>query len=92
MRKTEPSKPWAAFPLQVSAGIEAFFSMAVITEVGDGTNTLFWQDRWLSGQRISGISPLVAAMIPKKIANKRRVVEALTEWRWVSDIHGAATV
>jgi hypothetical protein len=42
MRKTEPSKPWAAFPLQVSVGIEAFFSMAVITEVGDGTNTLFW--------------------------------------------------
>jgi hypothetical protein len=41
MRKTEPSKPWAAFPLQVSAGIEAFFSMAVTTEVGDGTNTLF---------------------------------------------------
>jgi hypothetical protein len=31
-------------------------------------------------------------MIPKKIANKRRVVEALTEWRWVSDVHGAATV
>jgi hypothetical protein len=36
MRKIEPSKPWAAFPLQVSARIEAFFSMSVITEVGDG--------------------------------------------------------
>jgi hypothetical protein len=90
MRKTELSKPWAAFPLQVSAGID--FSVAVIMEVGDGTNTLFWQDRWLSRQRISDIAPLVAAIIPKKIANKRRVVEALTEWRWVSDVHGAATV
>jgi hypothetical protein len=31
-------------------------------------------------------------MIPKKIANKRRVVEVLTEWRWVRDVHGAAIV
>jgi hypothetical protein len=31
-------------------------------------------------------------MVPKKIAKTRCIVEALTEWRWVRDIHGAATV
>jgi hypothetical protein len=46
--ETELRKPWVAFPLEVSVGLEAFFSTVVITEVGYDTNTLFWQDRWLS--------------------------------------------
>jgi hypothetical protein len=89
LRKMEPSKPWASLPMQVNARLQAFFSMAVISEVGDGTNTLFWKDRWLSGQRMSDIAPLITSMIPKRISNRRSVAEALTEWRWVSDIHGA---
>jgi hypothetical protein len=78
--------------MQVNARLQAFFSMAVALEVGDGTNTLFWKDRWLSRQQISDHAPLIAVMIPKRISNKRSVVEALTEWRLVSDIHVAATV
>jgi hypothetical protein len=31
-------------------------------------------------------------MIPKRISNRRSAAEALSEWRWVSDIHGATTV
>jgi hypothetical protein len=42
LRKTEPNKPWASFPFQGNADLKAFFSMAVVTEIGDGTNTLFW--------------------------------------------------
>ena len=34
-----------------------FFAMAIVTEVGDGTRTLFWEDRWLHGQRIIDIVP-----------------------------------
>jgi hypothetical protein len=30
--------------------------MAVFTEVGDGANTLFWNDRWLAGKKYPGIS------------------------------------
>jgi hypothetical protein len=41
LRKTEPNKPRASFPFQANADLKAFFSMAVVTEIGDGTNTLF---------------------------------------------------
>jgi hypothetical protein len=41
LSKIEPNKPWAYFPMQVNVRLHAFFSMAVTSEVGDGTNTLF---------------------------------------------------
>lgn len=92
LKKTEPDKPWASFSLHMSSCVEALFSMAVQTEVGDGTNTLFWKDRWLWGQYIEDLAPLIFSMIPKRIANKRTVAEALENRRWVSDIHGVATI
>jgi hypothetical protein len=39
LTKTEPSKPWASFPMQVNVRVQSFFSMSIISEVGDGTNT-----------------------------------------------------
>jgi hypothetical protein len=27
------------------------------TEIGDGTNTLFWRDRWIHGHRVEDIAP-----------------------------------
>jgi hypothetical protein len=66
----DPSKSWASLPLQVSAGLEAFFSMTVTTEIGDGTITLFWQDRWLFRQRISDLAPLISGLIPRRIAKQ----------------------
>ncbi|GJN25368.1 hypothetical protein PR202_gb13189 [Eleusine coracana subsp. coracana] len=41
LRKSEPSKPWASLPIQASECVQALCSMAVATEVGNGTNTLF---------------------------------------------------
>lgn len=92
LKKTEPSKPWASFKLQMSSCVEALFSMAVTTEVGDGWNILFWKDRWLVGQRIEDLAPLIFQMVPKRIANnKRTVAKAMENFRWTRDIHGEAT-
>jgi hypothetical protein len=63
LRKIEPSKPWVSLPFQANADLEAFFSMVVVTEIGDGTNTLFWQDRWLFGKSIGDLSPTLSALI-----------------------------
>jgi hypothetical protein len=78
--------------MQVNVMLHAFFSMGVTSEAGDGTNTLFWKDKWLSSQSISDLAPLIANMIPKRISNRRRVAEALTDWTWVNDIHGTVMV
>ena len=61
--------------------------MAVITEVGNGSNTLFWEDKWLDGKRIQDIAPLVYALVPKS-SSRRTVLKALTEEKWTEDIQG----
>jgi hypothetical protein len=91
LQKTEPDRPWAFFSIQVHRSAKAFFSMAVVIEVGDGKNTLFWIDRWLNGQSLSRVVPHLFSAISGR-AKKRTVFDALTDMHWVSDIQEALTV
>jgi hypothetical protein len=56
--------------------------------VGDGRTTLFWQDRWLLGQRLVDLAPRAAAFVPKRIAKTRTAAEALENSRWINDFRG----
>jgi hypothetical protein len=89
LQRTEPEKPWAQFQISVCKEVQSLIDMAVVTEVGDGSNTFFWKDRWINGKRISDIAPSVFAMVPKRIVNKRKVSETLLNLRWISDFQGA---
>jgi hypothetical protein len=62
--------------------------VTVITEVGNGSNTLFWEDKWLDGKRIQYIAPLVYALVPKRRSSRRTVLEALSGEKWIEDIQG----
>jgi hypothetical protein len=92
LAKTDPTRPWLALPIQVLDKCQAFFSIAMQTEIGDGTKTLFWRDRWLHGQRVEDLAPRLLAAIPKRRVNRCTVVEALANHKWISDIRGALTV
>jgi hypothetical protein len=63
-----------------------FFRVAVVSEVGNGANALFWADKWLNGQLIADLDPHLLAETPKRIVNKRTIKEALTDHAWVLDI------
>jgi hypothetical protein len=91
LQKTEPHRPWAAFPIQVHPSVKAFFSMAVISEVGNGKNMFFWTDKWLHGQSLALLVPHLFRVVYKR-AKKRTVFEALTDMKWISDVRGASTV
>jgi hypothetical protein len=73
------------------ANLEFFFSEVLISEVGNGANTLFWIDNWLQGRSISSFAPNLFSVIPKRIA-RRTVQEALLNRSWIVDIKGALTV
>jgi len=88
LKRSAPNKPWANLPIQVSKEVAGLISVAVITEVGSGSNTLFWKDKWLDGKGIQDIAPLVFALVPKRRSNKRTVLEALSEKKWTEDIQG----
>jgi hypothetical protein len=88
---TDPGRPWAQFQIQSPKEVQSLIDMAVVTTVGDGSNTYFWEDRWLNGKAVREIAPAVAAMVPKRIVNKRRVNEALHNMQWIADFRGALT-
>jgi hypothetical protein len=91
LQKTDPDKSWSFFPIQVHPSAKAFFSVAIVSEVGNGKNTFFWTDRWLHGQSLDKLVPHLFGSIPSR-AKKRTVSDALTDLRWVADIRGALTV
>ena len=91
-RKTEPNRPWANLPVQVPGQVQTFFKLAIISVVGSGENTLFWMDRWLNGQSIVDLAPRLLAFVPKRIANRRTVEEAMADRSWVMDIRGGLSV
>jgi len=91
LHKTEPSKPWAFLPIQVHQSVKSLFRVAIITQVGNGMNTLFWTDCWLHGRSLDMMVPHLFGTISNR-ARKRTVHEAMTERRWISDIRGALTV
>jgi len=68
-----------------------FFAMAVISEVGNGKNTIFWTDRWLLGQSFEQSLPHLFRAVAVR-ARKKTVHAALTDGSWISDIKGALTL
>jgi hypothetical protein len=89
LQKTYSGRPWAGFPIQVTSKARAFFSKVLISEVGNGSNTLFWTDNWLQGRSISTLAPRLFSIIPKRITKRRTVQEALLNRNWIADIKGA---
>jgi hypothetical protein len=60
--------------------------------VGDGASTLFWTDRWINGRNVGEIAPEVAALVPTRRRNARKVSEALQEDTWLSDVVGELSI
>ena len=79
LQKTEPDRPWSTLPFRAHNCVQALFSMAVETVVGDGTTTLFWKDRWLHGMRIEDLAPRLLSFIPERKCNQRTVKEAVSD-------------
>ena len=87
LQKTEPNKPWAIFPIKLHHSVKSFFSVAIVSKVGNGRNTLFWTDNWVHGQNLQKLVPHLFEAISVR-ARKRTVLEAVSDLRWVSDIRG----
>ncbi|GJN32009.1 hypothetical protein PR202_gb20476 [Eleusine coracana subsp. coracana] len=62
------------------------------SEVGNGSHTLFWTDRWLHGNSIVELAPRLVAAVSGRRRKTRTVQQALTDRTWISDITGALTV
>jgi hypothetical protein len=92
LQKTDHFRPWSGLHIQVPKKARVFLSKVVTTEVGDGTNTKFWKDKWLHGKRIAELFPRLFGAILKRFVNCRTLQEAIVSTKWISDIKGALSV
>jgi hypothetical protein len=92
LRRTDPSRPWQGLPaINDSEANEVFQSLAKLF-VGDGETTLFWRDSWINGRNVAEIAPEVAALVPTRRRNTRKVSDALHEDSWLSDVCGELSI
>jgi hypothetical protein len=52
LKKTDPTRPWADLPIKVPCKAKSFFSVVLTTVIGNGSNTLFWVDKWINGRSV----------------------------------------
>jgi hypothetical protein len=57
--------------------------------LGDGSSTMFWEDRWLDGCSIQDKAMYLVVLIPGHPRKRRSVREVQVERRWIADITGA---
>lgn len=91
LRRTDASRTWIHMPQTSEPIVQKFFSISVISTVGDGKNTLFWHDRLLKGKSIEQLAPHVFQGVPPRIRKTRLVHDALQDELWIQDITGART-
>jgi hypothetical protein len=65
--------------------------LAIVTEVGNGKNTLFWTDRWLLGQSLEQTLPHLFSSVAAR-ARKKTVHASLSDGSWIAGIRGALTL
>lgn len=89
MKKTQPNPMWADLKIRVHPNAAAMFACSVVSLAGDGSQTSFWTDRWLHGQALRDLAPILVSRVPNRFLQSRTVKDALTENGWVNDISGS---
>ena len=91
LQSTDTSRAWSELPLKQSVEARDFFRASTRTIVGNGRGTLFWLDSWIDGVSIRTLAPTLLKFVPKRIANRLTVAEALPDRHWVRTIGGGVT-
>lgn len=90
--RTDQSRSWIGLPTKEEKIVQAMFKISTTVQVGNGARTLFWQDKWIDGNSVEDIAPLVWAAVPKRLRNSRLVNQALADNQWARHIAGSLSV
>ena len=86
LQRVDLSRPWSEFTIKVPAEALCLFQAATKCEAHCGQNTLFWEDRWLDGNRIQEVAPFLYSLVPKRIRDSRFVGPAVENGSWALDV------
>uniref|UniRef100_A0A453BHD7 Reverse transcriptase zinc-binding domain-containing protein n=1 Tax=Aegilops tauschii subsp. strangulata TaxID=200361 RepID=A0A453BHD7_AEGTS len=88
LSRTEDGRAWQGLDLQFSCHERTLFFASTYMVIGNGTEALFWEDRWLNGRSAGELMPMLYNCIPKRRRKTRTVAEGLNGNAWARDIQG----
>jgi hypothetical protein len=86
LQKTDQSRPWHGLTIPIQQPVKDLFAASLISYVGNGSNTLFWTDKWLNGCSIRDLAPEVASKVSKRALTSLTVSQALVNRQWIAHI------
>ncbi|CAM0952359.1 unnamed protein product [Alopecurus aequalis] len=84
--RRDADKPWLLSSFPCSSSTKAVFATSTTMVVGNCNSSLFRSDRWIDGQSIDMIAPLVVANVDAKVRRTRLVADALVGNQWIHDL------
>ena len=91
MEMTDRARAWSELPINADKEAQAFFRASTYTELGDGSNSLFWDDRWLHQTAPADIAPNLLQMVSRRIRSTMTVRQGLSNRQWTRAISGSMT-
>ena len=88
LQKTDSDRAWSQLPIKTAPEVQAFFKASTFTVLGDGRNTLFWEDRWLNGESIADAAPYLSQLVSRRTRRTQTVRDALIDRRWTRSVNG----
>lgn len=79
-----PDRLWVGTPTPCDKTYRDLFAAATRVAIGDGLTATFWHSNWLGGRPLRLAFPCLFARSRRKT---RSVAEAVTDHRWVRDLH-----
>lgn len=90
--KSGSDRPWKGLEIKIHPNVVALFNIGITTQIGNGTSTLFWLDRWFMGCCLKHLAPEVVAAVPPNIRESRTVEEALSNRSCPRDMQGGLSM
>lgn len=92
LRQTDQDRAWSELPINIASDVKAFFKASTYTRLGDGRNTLFWEDRWINELDVQSIAPYLYLSISPRVRRRLTVREGLQQRAWVRCINSGVSV
>ena len=86
LQKVDKERPWAEFSIVGPADSQALVHAAAGTMIGNGRKTLFWEDRWIDGFRVSELAPRIYSPVTKRVPQSKLVADATRNNNWANDL------
>ena len=73
LQKADGDRPWSEFKINVPAASLQICNAATRAIVGNGNRTMFWEDKWIDGEGVKDIAPLIYRRVRNRVRANRTV-------------------